>query len=400
VIEIRPPTEDEREQIASVMSISLNFGQAWAERRAPFFRLEQFLVALDDGRVVATSAARPFLQWFGGRALPMTGVFAVATLPEHRGGGIASQLVTRLLRRGREEGALISALYPAAVRPYRSIGYELAGTYTDHRIAISDLPSGPAPLRVEEYRPGDLEGVRAVFREVMETQNGPIYSELDDWWTMRIVGTSQPDVLFRIVVVRGDDGSIEGFCPFQHGKADSAGDFDFSFGIETHFLVARSEAALGSLFAYFRGFRGLGESLQWSGPPADPVALLVDEQKVKPAWTFRWMLRLLDVPGALEARGYPPVSGSVDVTLHDPAFAEDDGAKYHVEAEAGKMRVSRAEAAAGSVTTSIGTFSSLFTGYTSPADAVRVGAMEADDAAVEFLSALFAGPAPWLPEWF
>ncbi|MFL5767952.1 MAG: enhanced intracellular survival protein Eis [Actinomycetota bacterium] len=398
-MEIRTPTEEEREEIASLMSISLNFGQAWAERRAPFFRLGQFLVAVDEGRVVATSAARPFLQWFGGRALPMTGIYAVATLPEHRGGGLASRLVTQHLHRGRNEGAVISALYPAALRPYRRLGYELAGTYTDHRVALSDLPTGRGPLRVEEYRPEDLDGVRAVFREVMERQNGPIYSELEDWWTERILATSEPGVLFRVVVVRAEDGAVEGFCPFRHGKAGTGSDLDFSFGIETSHLVVRSEAALRSLLAYFRGFRGLGETLQFSGPPADPIALLVDEQKLKPAWTFRWMLRMLDVPGALEARGYPPVSGSVDITLRDPAFQEDDGATYHLEADAGKVRASRVEAGPGA-TTSIGTFSSLFTGYTSPADAVRVGALEADDAAVHLLSALFAGPAPWLPEWF
>jgi len=217
---------------------------------------------------------------------------------------------------------------------------------------------------------------------------------------MRIVGTGEPDVLFRVVVVRGDDGSIVGLCPFQYGKSPAGSDFDFSFGIETHFLLARSEAALRSLFAYFRGFRGLGETLQWSGPPADPISLLVDEQKVKPAWTFRWMLRLLDVPGALEARGYPPVSGAIDLTIADPAFSDDDGATYHVEAEAGKVRVSRTEAGPGGATTSVGMLSSMFTSFTSPADAVRVGALEADDAAVDFLSELFAGPSPWLPEWF
>ena len=261
-MEIRTPTESEREQIASVMSISLNFGRDWAERRAPTFRLEQFIVAVEDGRVVASA---------------------------------------------------------------------------------------------------------------------------------------NPDVLSRTVVVRGEGGSVDGFCSFEYGKTE--GQFDFSFGIETHHLVARSQSALRSLFAYFRGFRGLGETLQWSGPPADPVALLIEEQRMKPAWTFRWMLRLLDVPGAFEARGYPPVSGAADITLRDLAFPEDDGATYHLEAEAGKVRTSRVERPSRA-TTSIGTFSSMFTSYTSPADAARVGAMAADDATVEFLSALFAGPAPWLPEWF
>ncbi len=396
MIEIRTPEEEHRNDIARVMSVSLNFDREWTERRAPTFPLQEFLCAFDEGRLVATAAERRFRQWFGGRALPMAGIYAVATLPEYRGSGIASDLVTRLLRTAREDGVPISALYPAALRPYRSIGYELAGTYTDHKVAIADLPREPAELPVEEYRSDHLEGVRACFRRFAQTQNGQLESDDERWWTDRILANPRPDVIWRTVVARAPD-EIEGFCHFKYRSA--TGQFDFSFDIETSHLIATTERALRSLLAYFRSFRGVGESLQWSGPPADPIALLVDEQKVVPAWTFRWMLRLLDVPGALEARGYTPVSGAADVTLRDPAFAEDDGATYHLEAENGKVRASRVERAAGA-TTSIGTFSSLFTGFTSPADAVRVGAMEADGATVEFLSALFAGPPPWLPEWF
>jgi predicted acetyltransferase len=126
----------------------------------------------------------------------------------------------------------------------------------------------------------------------------------------------------------------------------------------------------------------------------------VEEQKVKPGWTFRWMLRLLDVPGALEARGYPPVSGQAEVTLTDPRFEDVDGATFRIEADNGKIRAARTENSAKAANASVGTFSSLFTGFVSPPDAVRVGALEAEVGTVEFLASLFAGPAPWMPEWF
>jgi hypothetical protein len=39
----------------------------------------------------------------------------------------------------------------------------------------------------------------------------------------------------------------------------------------------------------------------------------------------------------------------------------------------------------------------LFTGYLRPADAVRLGLLDADDPSVDVLSRLLAGPDPWCP---
>ena len=41
-----------------------------------------------------------------------------------------------------------------------------------------------------------------------------------------------------------------------------------------------------------------------------------------PVWTYRWMLRLLDVPTALSGRGYPPVSGEAVLAVEDGRLAE------------------------------------------------------------------------------
>ena len=56
-------------------------------------------------------------QWFGGRALPMSGIFGVATLPEFRGAGVMRSVVTTVMREAHARGTPITALYPAVLGP-------------------------------------------------------------------------------------------------------------------------------------------------------------------------------------------------------------------------------------------------------------------------------------------
>jgi predicted acetyltransferase len=69
----------------------------------------------------------------------MSGNWGVVTLPEHRGGGLATRAVTELLEEARGKGQPLSVLYPATQRPHRGMGYELAGTMTRHAVALADL---------------------------------------------------------------------------------------------------------------------------------------------------------------------------------------------------------------------------------------------------------------------
>ena len=48
----------------------------------------------------------------------------------------------------------------------------------------------------------------------------------------------------------------------------------------------------------------------------------------------------------------------------------------------------------------IGLFSALYTGLASPSDLVLLGALDEDDPSLGFLTALFAGPVPWMPDAF
>jgi predicted acetyltransferase len=229
----------------------------------------------------------------------------------------------------------------------------------------------------------------------MAPHNGPIDCDEERWWPERIMGNPMQMDHHRAVVVRGDEG-IEGYLSFVN-EADQ-GSLDVSFKLACRHLVASSAEGLRSLIEYARGFRGLGTALVFTGPPDEPLALLVDEQNVSREREFRWMLRLLDVPGALEGRGYPAASEEAVIAVDDPMFPENRG-PWRISAEDGKVSVSPAEGAHVRPIT-IGTLSSMYSGYLSPFDAARIGLMDADDPAVPALARLFAGPAPFMLDWF
>jgi predicted acetyltransferase len=139
--------------------------------------------------------------------------------------------------------------------------------------------------------------------------------------------------------------------------------------------------------------------MSWHGPPNEPLALLVSESRsVERTFEFPWMTRLLDVPGALEARGCPEVVGECVIAVDDPLFPENDG-PFRIEAYGGKVAVSRADAPAGRPIP-IGLLSALFTGHLAPADLVRLGGAAQDDPALPVLGRLFAGAPPWSPDFF
>ena len=113
------------------------------------------------------------------------------------------------------------------------------------------------------------------------------------------------------------------------------------------------------------------------------------------------MSRILDVPSAFEARGYPDVIGSATFSVEDPLFADNTGT-FLLEAHEGKVQVTRqpvGRTVAGAPI-SIGALATMFTGFLTPPEAAAVGLIDPDHPALGLLERLFAGPAPWTPDFF
>jgi predicted acetyltransferase len=396
MVEIRTPVETDREPIARLLARSLNSPVEQVLSRSPNLMLEDFRCAYEDDQIVAVAAEYHFLQWFGGSALPCSGIFAVATSPEHRSSGLASAAVGQIMREAHDRGDPLTALYPAVLQPYRRLGYEIAGTFNGHRVPLAGLPkqAGELPKVEPVDLERDLEGIKACYHEYVRTHNGPIEPTVDRWWTKRVLQNPSEES-FTAVVVR-DGERIDGFATFRRHSDPRT--LDIEFGLDCSTMVANTEPAMRALLAYFRGYRGLGQWVEWAGPPQDPTVLLIPEQELVQNFRFHWMLRLLNIRAAFESRGWPAIDAEAVFAVDDPMFPDNNG-PWRLIIVQGRARVEPA-AEGRTRPIPIGALSSMFSGFLRVPDAVRLGFLDADDPSVSALQAALAGPDPWSPVFF
>ena len=132
---------------------------------------------------MAAARYHDMIQWWHGRPVPMAGVASVMVAPEERGRGTGRALMRALLGVISDRGYPVSALYPATLALYRSLGWEIAGGLSHLAIPARSLRSlvpadaarpredppartaGTQP-RMRRCGPGDAAEVLAVIGRV------------------------------------------------------------------------------------------------------------------------------------------------------------------------------------------------------------------------------------------
>ena len=80
-----------------------------------------------------------------------------------------------------------------------------------------------------------------------------------------------------------------------------------------------------ALFALFAGYASMNGMVAWSGPDPDPAALYaLRDRFARLTDRWHWMLRLVDLPAALQARPWPSgVAGEVDVVAGEDSLSDE-----------------------------------------------------------------------------
>jgi predicted acetyltransferase len=135
--------------------------------------------------------------------------------------------------------APLTALYPAVLEPYRRLGYELAGTYDEHRVSLDALPAVdthdlPSVQLADVER--DLDAMMACYARWVARRNGTMEPDARFW---RSRTRERPgDETHRVVVVRDDD-AITGFAIFARSP-DASGHLSSGFDVKCRTFVAKS----------------------------------------------------------------------------------------------------------------------------------------------------------------
>ncbi|MFE6970799.1 enhanced intracellular survival protein Eis [Isoptericola sp. NPDC057653] len=299
-------------------------------------------VATDDGEVVAGLGVRSFTSWFHGVRLPTAGFAGVTVAAERRGSGLLRPLMTAALAEARALGDVVSTLYPSSAGIYRGLGYEVVGAFEDVRVPMSALAAVRPPaggVRARRATAADVPAVRRVYEAWASAQNGPL-SRAETPFAMEADEMVGPDADYTGVslAVRGTGPQEEvlGFASWSRGPG-----YDRTNTIEVDDLVALTPDAARALwrllgsFASVAGWVQVGTSGGWSGVD---VSRLVLPDHAATAAPRPYMLRLLDVPGALGAARVAPVTARVPFAVADPGTPDLEGT-WTLEAADGTVRV-------------------------------------------------------------
>lgn len=383
-LDLRVPDEAQRGELERVLRLSFASPTvSWARffERVGFERLR---VVCEGARVVGGLAAYRFGQFFGGASVPIAGVAGVGIAPDARGRGLAKGMLVRTLEQLRADTP-VAGLYASTTTLYRSCGFEQAGTAMHFTAPLASFPRGDRALACVALPPKTHEPLHAAYDRRARHWTGHLDRTPALW--ERVV-EPYDDAAYAYVVGDGD-----GYVVFQQKPAADS----LHFRVVVRDLVMGTRGAAQRILGFFHDLRSLAEDITWRGCAADPLLSLLPEQTQTVRRHERWMLRVLDVPRALAARGYPPIETEVHLALHDAQFP-DNGGRWIFAVSGGRGRAERG--GRGDVTLDVRALAALYSGFATPHSMRAAGLLDGPDEALVTLAAAFAGPEPWCADHY
>lgn len=345
----------------------------------------------ESGRMLAKAVDLEQSHWFGGRIVPASGIAAVAVAPEVRGVGLSRMMLTRLLEGARARGAVISTLFDTTPFPYRAVGFEEVGALTYRSFPATAFTGVRVPDGVT-LRPAveaDVPVIHELYLSMARSGAGLIERSGPRF-------TREPAQLltdFHGVTVAIVGGEVHGYALWDRGSG-----YDSTGQVTVFDLIADLPQAAKALLSMLGTWAYVAPTVVLRVPDDDPLFTMIAASAMSVQSRQPWMLRLIDLAGAVAARGWPAhLTATVDLEVEDASCPWNAGSRRLVFA-GGEGHVETINEA-GTQITARG-LSALYAGAATPANLRRAGLLAGDTSADPLLSAAFAGPRPAILDYF
>jgi predicted acetyltransferase len=384
----RAADRDEIKEFVPIHRRSYLMSPQDAEDWGEWVEVDNFRLAKRDGRAIGGMQLRPMGQWFGGRSVRMTGISAVGIEPSERASGAGTLFMQEVLRELHADGVPISSLYPATQLVYRRCGYELAGDFLSYRIGTDEIDVRDRTLEIEHTT--DRDAITKTYDAFAARTAGLLDRDEHMWKRTFEPWKSDADAY----IVNGADGP-EGYVVYSRSRPPATPLRETEmFGD----VVALTSAATKRILSFVADHRSFIGWFAWNGAPGDRFAYALAEPRRKVTMSWPWMLRLVDMPKALVERGYnSAVEGELHLNVHDDLIDANNGA-FVLRVSGGKAEVT--PGGSGSFGIDIRGLAPLYTGYSSAHELLSTGYLDGTEADLLAADALFAGPSPWLQNFF
>jgi Acetyltransferase (GNAT) domain/Sterol carrier protein domain len=277
-------------------------------------------------------------QWWHGRSMPMAGVAGVKVAPEERGRGIGTAMMAAVLEQISERGFPVSVLFPSTAPLYRAGGWEIAGRRYETVLEASSLLALASPDRLSagtgRPAPRDAPKVRratpADGAAIVEVE-GLVHEQL------RHCGPDTREPWMLADWLDDEDRfaylADDGFLSYRWSPERDE--------IVADELIAASPATAHAWWQILASHATMASRIRACVAPDDPVTWLTRDPAAEILQTDTWMLRVVDAPAAIAARGYPSAAAfSVQLDLADAARPANSG-RWALDVSAGAGRLTR-----------------------------------------------------------
>ncbi|MBX3727785.1 MAG: GNAT family N-acetyltransferase [Candidatus Sumerlaeia bacterium] len=386
--EYRAPRLEELEAVARHIAESFVRGFAWGVGAVEGVGAENLRVLVaPDGTILSGTILHRMGQFFGGRRLGTLGPGALFVTPEARGHGVALELLRHILTEARTAGVPLSTLYPASRQLYGRAGYGLAGARVSRLLEASRVGVRRPGLPVRRAREDEQPALRALHAAVATRTNGWLDRTDYKWRSLFDSG----DELRTVYVADGASGP-EGYVVLSVMMRNE------QRLVQVEDAVAATPAAVHALLAFAAGHAFQAHGILWHGGTADPFEAVLRENVARVDRYMEWYVRVADVKGALETRGYPvALACELHLDVRDDWFAENNG-PHRVTLAGGRAQVVRG--GTGRVRLSVAALATLLAGARSARELALLGQLEGPDEDIDLLAAVFAGPTPSMNDMF
>ncbi|MHC4660105.1 MAG: GNAT family N-acetyltransferase [Planctomycetota bacterium] len=324
-------------------------------------------------------------QFWGGRSVKCAAVTIVGIAAEYRARGAAHRLMTQILKEERAKGTPLSNLYASTMKLYRKSGYEMAADRIDYEIETRDITVSDRKCDIELYEGKSAKIFRDFYRKTSITRNG-LLDRNTIYWRERMKAQGRP--MKKYIVRRS--GKMEGYIFVMSGhwgKPTPITDMCFF-----------TPAAGRRILALLRDMRSMVKQVTWSGGPHDGLTQLMEDPIYKAARNTKLLLRIVHLPKAFEARGYPKgVNAELHFDIEDDILPQNSG-KWTLKISNGRGKVKKG--GGGKIRISARSLAQLYAGYCAPDELAAQGDFNAPALESEKAAAVFTGPAPWCPDMF
>lgn len=350
--------------------------------------LENFRVIYREQKLAGGLAIIPMGQWWGGQRVPMAGIAALGITPEYRGDGAALTLIQNTLQELSQREIPISVLYPATQPLYRKVGYEQAGSSCVWEISSQRIQIRQPSLPIEAVSPKNHDIFHKLYQQQAKLTHGYLDRHPAIW--QGLIRESSTATVHSYLI--GDQDQPQGYIIMtqertQEGKILRIKDW-----------AILSNAALQTFWTFITNHRSLIDKVMWKSSAIDALALMLPEQEASIRNQDRWMLRIVDVCKALEARGYPPrVEAELHLEVQDDLLSANHG-RFILSVADGKGEVTKG--GKGELQIDIRGLAPLYSSLFTPHQLQLMGKLQATQTALLTATKIFAGQSPWMIDFF